>query len=148
MSRPWTGWVLTAAVMAALPAPALSSNDTSNESGQDLRPMLSVAGDDGDYTNCLEVSPGRQPQDALQTMKGPPVDVYVRGRPAGGIAADIARAKRGAADAATPEPLLIDRDLATTATARPAAIKAACGIPRGLTLLVPVERESRAAPAS
>lgn len=145
MSRRLTGWVLTAAVIAALPAPALSSNDPTNNLGPDFR--ATVAGDDGDYTGCLEVTPGaftgprngavQQSQSGLPAMaagKGPPVDIYLPEHPAEGIVAEIASAKRSAADQALqPGPMLIDH------------IKAACGIPRGLTLLVPVERELRSA---
>jgi hypothetical protein len=68
--------------------------------------------------------------------KGPPVEIYVREHSAEDIAAEIARAKRGAADQAMPGPLLIDRNLPNGA-ARPDQIKAACGIPRGLTLFAP-----------
>jgi len=172
MSRRLTGWVLTAAAIAALPAPALSSNDPNNNLGQDFRPTVahvgsiqplrdgirSLAGDDGDYTNCLEVNPGQftvlrngavqQPQSGLPTIaagKGPPVDIYIPDHPAEGIVGEIARAKRGAADQATSGPLLIDRNLPPNGTVRPEHVKAACGIPRGLTLLVPGERESRSA---
>ena len=154
MSRRLTGWVLTAAVIAALPAPALSSNDPSNIPGQDFRPTVAPAGslqpsrvriqflveDDGDYTNCLEVSPVQRPQSGLPTMttgKGPPVDVYIPGHPAESIAGEIARAKGGAADQVTPRPLLIDRNLPPSGTTPPDQIKAACGIPRGLTLFAP-----------
>jgi hypothetical protein len=84
----------------------------------------------------------------MTTGKGPPVDVYIPGHPAEGIAGEIARAKGGAGDQATPGPLLIDRNLPPNGTARPAQIKAACGIPRGLTLLVPAARESRPAPVN
>ena len=155
MSRRLTGWVLTAAVIAALPAPALSSNDPNNDLGPDFR--RAVAGDDGDYTRCLEVTPeastglrnagAQPPQDGPPTIaagKAPPVDIYLPEHPAEGIAAEIARAKRGAADQAMrPGPLLIDRNLPPNGTVQPDHIKAACGIPRGLTLLAPVERELR-----
>src|SRR5262249_31788872 len=69
MSRRMTGWVLTAAAIAAGPAPALSSNDPSNPYGQDGPPSIMpaaaqpsragigpIAGGDGDYTNCLELT--------------------------------------------------------------------------------------------
>jgi hypothetical protein len=142
MSRRLTGWVLTAAVIAALPAPALSSNDSSTIPGRDFKPTVvpSVVGEDGDFTNCFEVTPVLQPQGRLPGMaagKGPPVDIYVREHPTEGIAGEIARAKRGAADQAMPGSLLIDRTLTPNGTARPDQIKAACGIPGGLTLLPP-----------
>jgi hypothetical protein len=154
MSRRSTGWVLTAAVIAALPAPALSSNDPINNLGQDARPAIAavgslqpsregirpLAGDDGDFTNCLEMTPPQQPRGGLSGTaagKGPPVDIYVREHSTADIAGEIARAKRGAADQAMPEPLLIDRNLPPNGTARPDQIKAACGIPRGLTLFAP-----------
>jgi hypothetical protein len=153
MSRRWTGWVLTAAAIAAGPAPALSSNDLHQDPDQAVRPtvthagavpLLRVAGDDGDYTHCLEVTPVQQPHSGLQTMaagKGPPVDVYVPEHRAEGIAAEIARAKGGTADQATSGSLLIDRELPPNGMARPDQIKAACGIPRELTLLVPARPE-------
>ena len=154
MSRRLTGWVLTAAVIAALPAPALSSNDPISNPGQDFRPTVApvgslrpspegsqpLAGSDGDFTNCLEVAPAQQPQGGLPGMavaKGPPVDIYMRDRSTADIAGEIARAKRGAADQMAPGPLLIDRNLPPNGTARPDQIKAACGIPRGLTLFAP-----------
>jgi hypothetical protein len=150
MSRRLTGWVLTAAVIAALPAPALSSNDPSNNLGQDFRPAAAhvgsvqpsregsqpLAGSDGDDTNCLEVTSAQQPRGGMGAAKGAPVDIYLPEHPAEGIAAEIARAKRDATGQAMPEPLLIDRNLPSGA-GRPDQIKAACGIPRGLTLRVP-----------
>jgi hypothetical protein len=146
MSRRLTGWVLTAAVIAALPAPALSSSDPSNTLGRDFKPTAgsvgspSLIGDDGDFTNCFEVTPVLQPQAGLPRAagKGRPVDVYVREHPTESIASDIARAKRGAPDLAVPKSLLIDRNLTPNATARPDPIRAACGIPGGLTLLAPI----------
>jgi hypothetical protein len=138
--------MLTAAVIAALPASALSSNDPSNIPGRDFKPTAgsvgspSLIGDDGDFTNCFEVTPVLQPQGGLPGMaagKGPPVDIYVREHPTEGIVGEIARAKRGAADQAMPGSLLIDRNLTPNGTARPDQIKAACGIPGGLTLLPP-----------
>ena len=145
MSRRLTGWVLTAAVIAALPAPALSSNDSSNIPGRDFKPTAgpvdspSLVGEDGDFTNCFEVTPVLQPQAGLPRAagKGPPVDIYVSEHPTEGIAGEIARAKRGAADQAMPGSLLIDRNLPPNGTARPDQIRAACGIPGGLTLLAP-----------
>ena len=141
MSRRLTGWVLTAAVIAALPAPALSSNDSSNIPGRDFRPTAvpSLVDEDGDFTNCFEVTPGLQPQVGLPRAggKGPPVDIYVGEHPTEGIAGEIARAKRGAAGQAMPGSLLIDRTLTPNATVRPDQIKAACGIPGGLTLFTP-----------
>jgi len=142
MSRRLTGWVLTAAVIAALPAPALSSNDSRNIPGPDFTPTAvpSLVGEDGDFTNCFETTPVLQPQVGLAGTaagKGPPVDIYVREHPTASIAGDIARAKRGAADPAMPESLLIDRNLPPNGTARPDQIRAACGIPGGLTQLAP-----------
>ena len=140
MSRRLTGWVLTAAVIAALPAPALSSSDPSNIPGRDSVGSPSLIGVDGDFTNCFEVMPVLQPQAGLPRAagKGRPVDVYVREHPTEGIASEIARAKRGAADLAVPGSLLIDRNLTPNVTARHDQIRAACGIPGGLTLLAPV----------
>jgi hypothetical protein len=154
MSRRLTGWVLTAAVIAALPAPALSSNDPITNPGQNARPAIAavgslqpsregirpLAGGDGDFTNCLEVTPVQQPRGGLSGMaagKGPPVDIYVCEHSTADIAGEIARAKRGAADQAMPGSLSIDRKLPPNGTARPDQIRAACGIPGGLTLFAP-----------
>ena len=142
MSRRLTGWVLTAAVIAALPAPALSSNDPSNIPGRDFKPtdFPSLVGQGGDFTNCFEVTPVLQPQGGLATMttgKGPPVDVYIADHRVGSLAGEIARAKRSPADRAISGSLLLDRSPPSNGTARPDQIKAACGIPRGLTLLAP-----------
>ncbi len=173
MSRRLTGWVLTAAAIAAGPAPALCSSDLNNNLGQHFRPTVahvgsvqplregirSLAGDDRDYTNCLEVNPGQfmafrngtvlHLESGLPTKdasKGPPVDIYEPERPEEGILGEIARAKRGGADQAMPPgPLLIGRDLPPSGMVQPDHIKAACGIPGGLTLLVPAMRELRRA---
>lgn len=170
MSRRLTGWVLTAAI-AALPAPALSSNDLDQDLDQDFQPTVthvgsmpllrdgirSLAGDDRDYTDCLEVNPGQfmvlrngmilHLESGFPTKnaeRSAPVDIYIPEHPEEGIVGEIARAKSGAAEQAMP-PLLIDRDLLPNGTVQLDHIKAACGIPRGLTLLAPAVRESRRA---
>jgi len=170
MSRRLTGWVLTAAMIAAGPSSALSSNDLDQDLGREFQPTVthvgampllrdgtrSLAGNDRDYTDCLEVTPKEfallqngmvlHLESGLPTKgveKSAPVDIYIPDRPEQGIVGEIARAKRGAADQAMPlGPLLIDRDLLPNGTVQADHIKAACGIPRGLTLLVPAVRSA------
>jgi len=154
MSRRWTGWVLTAAAIAAGPAPALSSNDPSNPYRRDL-PQTAMPADsrqpsavaqDGTYTDCLEVAPPRAALavrgDTIPVLREPYPDSKANGdlRFDTGLPADIDPSLRSTIEqskrpvAAMPE-----------GSARPARVRAACGIPRGVTLLAPASGSAAAA---
>lgn len=154
MSRRWTGWVLTAAAIAAGPAPALSSNDPSNPYRHDLPQTVmpadsrqpSAVAQDGIYTDCLEVNPPRAAlavrSDTITVLREPYPGSKANGdlRFDTSLPADIDPSLRSAieqskgAGAAIPE-----------GSARPARVRAACGIPRGVTLLAPATGSTAAA---
>lgn len=163
MSRRLTGWVLTAAMIAALPAPALSSNDPINNLGRDFRPtvtplgstqllrdgMGSLAGDDNDHTDCLEVMTPRE----FTVLHGGKLLVVQRPYPKSN-ANGADRFDRGMAGDADEQLLgIIDpgkhfssgQAMLPEGKVRPDHVRAACGIPGGLTLLAPVVRELRPA---
>ena len=137
MSRRWTGWVLTAAAIAAGPAPALSSNDPSNPYLQQ-QPRATLAGGEEDYSNCLEVA---TPREAAVGRSG---RILVLEQPYPGSKAngDL----RFEADTSSGADESLRRAIESskgpgsgqTITVRPAQVRAACGIPRGMTLLAPV----------
>jgi hypothetical protein len=138
MSRRWTGWVLTAAAVAAGPAPALSSNDPSNPyAEQHLRATL--AGGDGDYTNCLEVT---TPREAVAGHSG---RILVLQQPYPGSKAngDLRFEADTPSDADESLRRAIERSKGPgfdpVMLRWPAQVRAACGIPGGLTLLVPAD---------
>jgi len=157
MSRRWTGWVLTAAAIAAGPAPALSSN----ESPQTQRTIVAQADAlpaAGGYTDCLEVV---TPREFMVPHNG---KVLVLDRPYpsstananlrfdSGMAGDadeqlrsaIARSTGNGSGEAAPWLLLPEGKLVPPGAVQPTAVRAACGIPRGLTLLAPDDAASSA----
>jgi hypothetical protein len=153
MSRRLTGWVLTAAVIAAGPAPALSNNDPNETQG--FRPVVAQADavpPAGGYTDCLEVT---NPRDVtgvrggeIPVLKGPYPSNKANGdvRFERGMAGDaderllgaIDRSKRaGTGPAMLPWPSLPEGKLMPEGAVQPTQVRAACGIPKGLTLLLP-----------
>jgi hypothetical protein len=164
MSRRWTGWVLTAAAIAAGPAPALSSNDPSNAYPQDVpRSIMQasppqpprdgigpVAGADGDYTNCLELAASRE---AMAVHSGRTLvlhqpypgskangDLRFNADTSSGADESLRRAIEHSKDIGTGEamlPSLPEGKLMPEGTAQQEPVRAACGIPGGLTLLLP-----------
>jgi hypothetical protein len=174
MSRRLTGWVLTAAAIAAGPAPALSSNDLNKNLGQEFQPTVTpvgsmqllrdgiryLAGDDTDYTDCLEIMTPRE----YAVLRGGRVLVLHQPYPTSsangnlrfdsGMSSDadeqllgaIDRSKQASSGHATlPWPSIPTGKLLPEGKVQPEHVKAACGIPRGLTLLAPAERELRPA---
>jgi len=155
MSRRWTGWVLTAAAIAAGPAPALSSN----QSPQPLLAILAQAAPADGYTPCLEVA---TPPEPLVLRNGevlvldrpyPPSEAKSDLRFEGGMAGDvddrlgaaIDHSKRAASgQAMLPWPSLPAGKRAPEGTVQPTEARAACGIPKGLTLLAPAAASSTA----
>jgi len=175
MSRRLTGWVLTAAVIAAGPAPALSRNDLDQGLGQDFQPtamhvgampllrdgIRSLAGDDRDYTDCLEVMTPRE----FAVLRGgkvlvqpyPTSNANSKIRIDSGMAGDADEQLLGAIDrskhassgqAMLPWPSVPSGELQPEGKVQAEHVKAACGIPRGLTLLAPSAREPRPAAAA
>ncbi len=170
MSRRLTGWVLIAAVIAALPA--LSSNDPDQDLGRDFQPTVthlgpmqllrdglrSLAGDDRDYTDCLEVMAPRE----ITVLRGGRILVLGRPYPTSnangniqidsGMSGDADEQLLGAIDrskhpssgqAILPWPSVPSGEQLPEGRVQPEHVKAACGIPRGLTLLAPDEEEPR-----
>jgi hypothetical protein len=170
MLRRWTGWVLTAAAVAAGPAPALSSNDPSNPYGQDGPPSIMavqppragiwpIAGGDGDYTNCLEltasseamaVHSGRvlvleQPYPASRANR----DLRFNADTSSGADESLRRAiehGKGVGGQAML-PSLSEGKLMPEGSAQPEHVRAACGIPGGMTLLLPTNGIVLSSPA-
>lgn len=151
MSRRWTGWVLTAAAIAAGPAPALSSN----ESPQTQRTIVAQAEalpPAGGYADCLEVTTPH----VVTAIQGGDVVVLKRPYPTSKANGDLRLDKdmstdteaqlrsKGTSDAA-PWLLLPEGKVAPQGAVRPTAVHAACGIPKGLTLLAPDDAPSSAA---
>ena len=150
MSRRWTGWVLTAAAIAAGPAPALSSNDPSQAS-QPTVAQADVVPPAGGYTDCLEVTPQR----VVPTARGGGIVIlkmpYPTNKANGDLSLDngmstgaaeqlgatIERSKGASAGEDMQWLLLPDSKLVLQGAVQPAEVRAACGIPKGLTLLVP-----------
>jgi len=129
MSRPWTGWVLTAAAIAAGPAPALSSN----ESPRPLQAILAQAAavpPAGGGTDCLElVTPPE-----FKVLHNGEVLVLKKPYPTSKADGDI---RSDAARVMLPRLSLPEGTLLPDGAMQPAQVRAACGIPKGLTLLSP-----------
>ena len=162
MSRPWTGWVLTAAAIAAGPAPALSSNDLS----ETLGPGYPVAQADavppaGGYTDCLEVVTPREfmvlhngkvlvldrPYPSSKANATLRFDSGMAGEADDRLLGAIDRSKRAAAgQAMLPWPSLPAGKLMPEGAVQPTQVRAACGIPRGVTLLTPAVAPSAELP--
>ena len=134
MCRRWTGWVLTAAAIAAGPAPALSSSETSNPYlQQQLRATL--AGSEEDYSNCLELA---TPREATVRNSGKILVLHqpYPGSKANGDLRFEADTSSGA-DESLRRAIESSKGPGSGQVIQPAQVRAACGIPRRLTLLVP-----------
>ena len=150
MSRPWTGWVLTAAAIAAGPAPALSSKSPNHASTQVVAQGDAVPPVSG-HTDCLEVTLPHVVVDVRRgevfVLKGPYPTSKANGNlhlnkgiPAATdeqLRAWIERSKGDGADEDMQWLLLPDGKLVPKDDVQPTEVRAACGIPKGLTLLLP-----------
>jgi hypothetical protein len=148
MSRRLTGWVLTAAAIAAGPAPALSSNDPNQIPGQSFQTTVAQA-DALPSSDCLEVT---TPHEAVKggdvvVLKRPyptseangdvGVDSVLSGDTDEQLRSAIDGSKRAGSGEAMQWLLLPTGKLMPQGAAQPTHVRAACGIPRGLTLRAP-----------
>jgi hypothetical protein len=151
MSRRWTGWVLTAAAIAAGPAPALSSNDPLQTPGQGFATTVAqadAAPPAGGYSDCLELTPPREAVKGgeVLVLKMPyPTskangDLRLNGMSGGADAQLRAAIERSKGDGAGEDMewlLLPDDKLVPQGVVQPTKVRSACGIPKGLTQLLP-----------
>jgi len=151
MSRRWTGWVLTAAAIAAGPAPALSSNDFP-QTLQTIVAQADAVPPAGGHTDCLEIVTPRefmalrngkvlvlnQPYPSSKANANVRFDSGMAGEADERLLGAIDRSKRATAgQAMLPWPSLPAGKLMPGGAVQPAEVRAACGIPKGLTLLTP-----------